>query len=234
MKKSNKQPWIEKKKWRVCILVGTAVLGAGLWWFFHSHIRDFSGEKQQYVTSWMEIFTLSFPVLLALWWFRTYDTQQQIAKSKEQVDKSQDQIQQSSFVSGLENLLKPDSLSASIGVQLLIQISDSTHIFDENIRLAFIKRIQKLPETDVPILDRSYGYSIADPEVNYLPHIFEWIVDYTERNGEYMNNKFINVPEMKFRITELESTADFFSPKKSPKQIPLVDIKRMMDDYRNK
>lgn len=221
--KSNKQHFIEKKVVRILFLVAAAHSGANLWDFLHGTVRCIFSNGG-HITSWVEIFILSHMVLIVLWWFRTYDTRQQIEKAKEQ-------IQQGNFVSGLNKLIKQDSFSISIGVQLLIQVSKKTNGFDEDIRLAFIKRMQKLPKPMHSSKNSSSGYSIFQPKLNYLPHIFKWILRHAENHGKDMDKESIDVPEMDFGIAELKSTSKFVNNKRLPKNIPLIEIKKMMDDY---
>lgn len=80
-------------------------------------------------------------------------------------------------------------LSISVGTQILIQVSEKTDSFNDEIRLAFIKRLQKLPTYVVmpkkPIMDE-FGVvkiptedekliSIYDNQIEYVLYILEWL-----------------------------------------------------------
>lgn len=231
---------IEDKMARGILLLLAAICGVLLWAFLHNIVRCLFGSGE-HVTGWMEIFLLSGLVLLALWWFRTYDTRQQIDKAQEQINKSQElidtsqkQIQQGNFVSGLNKLLKTDTFSISVGVQMLIQVSRNTRSFDEDIRLAFIKRIQIAPKPTEMYIKEDNSCSILNPRLNYLPHIFNFIVNLAEKNGKDINTECFDVPEMTFKITEFLSTHKFRSnleldsKNELIRQIPLAEIKEKL------
>lgn len=178
---------------------------------------------------YIEPLSASILVVLTLWGFRTYDARQQIAKS-------QAQIYQGHYVTGMDKIAKTDSFNISIGVQILTEVSQSTREFDKNIRLAFIKRLQHLPDNlcypngesvplDVPL-------NISLPTLNHIPHIFDWLLAHAERNGINVNEESIDVPEMYFSIGELESTNDFQDDLKAlNKKISLLEIKQAMEEY---
>ncbi len=214
---------IENKLVRLVILTMSAISGWHLWQSQHVWVRETFVENQN-VTGWVEIILLSVPVLLALWWFRTHDTRQQIAKAQEQ-------IEQVNFTNGLSNLIKPDLFSVSLGVQMLIQVSHNTHNFDKHIWLAFIERIQKLPDLNRFIKLKPTPYSISDPDLTYLPQIFEWIVIYAKKQWRYMDDRNVDVPNMDYIINELDSTTGFIDTDLSTKTIFLTEIKMAMDDY---
>lgn len=214
---------IENKNFRVALLFITGFLGVSFWFTCHASMRDFFGADA-HVTGWVEVFMISFPVLFALWAFRTYDTRQQIEKAHEQ-------IEQVNFTNGLSNLIKPDLFSVSLGVQMLIQVSHNTHNFDKHIWLAFIERIQKLPELNRFTKLKSTPYSISDPDLTYLPQIFEWIVIYAKKQWRYMDDRKVDVPNMDYIINELDSTTGFIDTDLSTKTIFLTEIKMAMDGY---
>lgn len=176
---------------------------------------------------------LGLPVFVALWWFRTRDTHAQI-------NKSQAQIHQNNLAIGLDKLVSGDSLQLAIGVQMLIQVSKNTKEFNEEIRLAFIKRLQHLPD-DIKYHDgndavlNSNRFSIQLPTLNHMPHIFDWLVQHAEQddNDIDIERAYIDVPEMYFEIEELESTKDFIDSGLSgfAKEIPLREIRDAFEKY---
>jgi len=175
---------------------------------------------------------LGLPVFVTLWWFRTRDTHAQ-------TDKTQAQIYQNNLAIGLDKLVAGDSLQLAIGVQILRQVSIGTREFDEEIRLAFIKCLQHLP-ADIkypdgsPVGDDSKEVDIDFPTLNYMPHIFDWLIEHAKRNGIDIESESIDVPEMYFSIRELNSTAEFVGPDsfEFAKRIPLLEIKAALAEYR--
>lgn len=175
---------------------------------------------------------LGLPVLIALWCFRTRDT-------REQINKTQAQIYQNNLAIGLNKLVESDSLQLAVGVQMLIQVSRNTKEFDGEIRLAFIKRLQHLPD-DIRYHDGKPAtlnpdrFSVALPTLNYMPHIFGWLIEHANRSGINIDDDSIDVPEMYFEIEELKSTKDFIDRELAvfAKKIPLLEIKTALEEYR--
>ncbi len=178
---------------------------------------------------------LSLLVLLVLWWFRTRDIHRQI-------EKQDAQIQQGNFVSGLNKVVANKSMTVSVGVKILMSVSNKTNEFDDEIRLAFIKRLQHLPN-DIrhhdgqKIQSDRLSLSIRLPTLNYMPNIFGWLIEHAKRNDIDIERESINVPEMYFEIKELKSTERFLDfggvdfAKRSPKRIPLHEIKAALKEY---
>lgn len=102
---------------------------------------------------------LSFFVFIALWFFRTYDTRQQ--------------IQQANFVKGLENLVSDNPLQIDIGVILLLEVSKATSVFDKEIRLAFIKRLKELPGD----LNGRKVMDMRTKRLSYAQYIIQWLIN---------------------------------------------------------
>lgn len=232
MKNSPKKPCIEKEWFRALLLVLAFSLGGIIVKFFSDKILcSFISDVDAHKYFLVPLFSLV--IVFVLWWFRTYDTRQQISKS-------QAQIEHGNFVIGLNKLTEQDSFSIAIGVQILTQISQNTNEFDKNIRLAFIKRLQKLPSEMLtynpmdPSQSKFFGsgkttVSIFDISLNYLPHIFEWIVK-EEKN---LGNEYIDVPEMNFAIEELDETKDFAATvRMEPKKISVREIEIALDERR--
>ncbi len=199
---------------RFATLVVAAAAGFGAWYFSNAFIRCIFSQTKSVGDS-IEIFILSSLVLISLWCFRTHDT-------REQIQKTQEQIQQGNFASGLNKLVEDEGFKISIGVQLLIQVSKSTDTFNKDIRLAFIKRIQKLPNISIPPLNCQYHLNM--PELSYLIHIFQWLVDHDNRG-------YIDVPAMNFQIQEFEFTHKF-DQELYPhlKIIPIEKMQKVLND----
>lgn len=197
---------------------------------------------------------IGLPVLLVLWCFRTRDIREQINQSQEQINKSQEQINQSqeqinelqtqihqnNLAIGLNKLVGSDSLQLAIGVQILRQVSIETDEFDDIIRLAFIKRLQHLP-TNLRYGNGNCIKSIPDrinirqiPTLNYMPHIFDWLLEHAKRNQMDIESESIDVPEMFFAIQWLESTEAFLDLESSEfdKNIPLREMRNALEKYR--
>ena len=176
---------------------------------------------------------LTLPLLFVLWFFRTYDTRQQIAKSEAQTHESR-------FTNGLNKLLSEKSLHISMGVKLLTRLSHQTDgKLDDEIRLAFIKRFQHLPDSiryhngnKVP---SGKQISLKWPTLNYIPHMLQWILDHPKKNKINFDKKSIDVPEMYFEIEEMDSTKRF-TDELTPvcdKKIWLSDIQTTLNELRS-
>lgn len=158
---------------------------------------------------------VSLPIVFVLWLFRTYDTRQQIAKSHAQ-------IQQGNFVSGLNKLIKGDFLSIDIGTNILIEVSERTELFNSEIRLAFIKRLQVLPSVlakSRKTPDQTKPGSITDKHLSHIPHILRWIIKYPKLG------KHIELPAMTFCYDEFKQ---YGAPPNI--KLSLSNIKEILDN----
>ena len=182
----------------------------------------FLGASKAKYSVLLPLFTL--PLIFFLWVFRTYDTRQQIAESQAQTHESR-------FTNGLDKLLNEKSLHISMGVKLLTRLSLQTDgKLDSEIKLAFVKRLQHLPNdirnhAGEEVSDKS-RISIKLPTLNYIPHMFTWIIKNEQKNSMKLDKEKIDVPEMYFQIEELECTEKFTNELTSvfDKKIPLRDI----------
>ncbi len=125
---------------------------------------------------------LSFWILVALWLFRTYDTRQQ--------------IHQSNFVKGLENLVSNDPLRIDIGVILLLEVSKATPAFDKEIRLAFIKRLKELPKN---LVGRKV-IEIRDHKLSYAQYILQWLIEHQHENDKPLDLKGMDCRYQEFTV----------------------------------
>ena len=83
---------------------------------------------------------LSSLIFLTLWFFRTYDVREQIG--------------QQDFHDALRMLADDKLISQEIAVLRLIDISKKTKVYDDTIKLAFIKRM-KAPYKEVKERNRN-------------------------------------------------------------------------------
>jgi len=220
--------YVDKLGARFALLVLVALAGIGMFRCFREAIYCALGafskgaDGKLIPIAAIDGVLLGLPVFVALWWFRTRDTHAQI-------NKSQVQIHQNNLAIGLDKLVSGDSLQLAIGVQMLIQVSKKTEEFDGEIRLAFIKRLQHLPNKVK--FDNEKRVSIYLPTLNYMPHIFRWLINHAKSNES--DSDPIDVPEMDFAIDELESTKKFIVPAGhvSAKTISLHEIRAAVKEY---
>ena len=165
IKRSGKK-LIDSHGFRFSALLLAAVVGYCLskWGFpWLDYWLDFSDRVGHY----LEPVLFGLPVFICLWFFRTYDTQQQ--------------IQQGNFVAGMNKLVQDDPAVITVGVKILLQVSAKTNSFDDEIRDAFIQRIKIKPiirgETE------STGENIMvitllnlQRKFTYAQHILHWLI----------------------------------------------------------
>ena len=108
--------------------------------FFYSEETTENIEKKRFITNLLPVI-LGLPIILFLWVFRTHDT-------KEQLDKAQTNIEQQDFHDALRMLADDKLVSQEIAVLRLIDISEKNKVYNDTIKLAFIKRM-KAPYKEV-------------------------------------------------------------------------------------
>lgn len=178
----NKQSWVRDKYNRVGILVGEGFVGLGFWYLLHHGVQNFFGESSDQagspdwsgIASSMEIFIISFPILFSLWWFRTYDVREQIAKAEEQ-------IQQAQLFNGFNNLIKNSPLAIDIGVAQLLELSKLNNQYDSTIRLAFIRRLKTSPLSPE---SKNDGAKKKYNRLEYAQHILIWFMNKGHSGGD--------------------------------------------------
>lgn len=119
---------------RVGVLVVAALLGgkilahllASNWWFCW-----FPEGTHEVLAHVVAATPFTVPTFLALWWFRTYDSRQQ--------------LQRANFEAGVGQIVSDTPISIEVGTQFLIQMSKVTSAFDGEITLTFIKRLKRSP-----------------------------------------------------------------------------------------
>ena len=143
---------IRKLPFRFLLLLFSVGSGIGLVWvgadkiyyFFDSILEIEIKSNYSFIALLLGILTF-----LTLWFFRTYDVREQIG--------------QQDFHDALRMLADDKLISQEIAVLRLIDISKKTKIYDDTIKLAFIKRM-KAP------------YKYKENEFrNYAQHIFCWL-----------------------------------------------------------
>ena len=152
-KKTKQKNWFKEcfLERRFFVLVLGALLGIALFLvvkeydllskiFFYSQEMTGYIEMGRFITNLAPVI-LGLPIILFLWIFRTHDT-------KEQLDKAQTNIEQQDFHDALRMLADDKLVSQEIAVLRLIDISKKTKVYDDTIKLAFIKRM-KAPYKEV-------------------------------------------------------------------------------------
>lgn len=153
----------ETKAWRFGLLSGGAGVGvlfvnvASEWL---ACLVGFYGINPQF-----RLLLLGLPIFVLLWWFRTYDAQQQ--------------IQQANFATGITNLASGNPLSIGVGVAILLGVSNSTLAFDKEIKTAFIRRLKEFPQD----LDKVKVVQVRTNRLAYAQHILKWLIAHQEKQG---------------------------------------------------
>ena len=161
--------WINSYWRRLLILVGAAVIGYCLSKWGFPWLDCWLGFSPR-VDKYLEPLLFGLPVFIWLWFFRTYDTQQQ--------------IQQGNFVAGVDKLMQDSPMVIDVGVEILLQVSAKTDAFDDAIRLAFVKRLKeriKMPTPPsiggLPDKNRMVEFKLKFPKrLTYAQHILRWLI----------------------------------------------------------
>ena len=185
--------FVENKKCRFLVLFLAVAIGVVINFFISDCFVEglFKGISPEYVRG---IIT-SILVITLLWVFRTYDTRQQILQSK--------------FFGGLENLTDKDPLKIEIGVFQLCNLSKSDDQFDDDIRLAFIKRMKNCPlesseieryENIIDPSDRFHNEMRKDQpdewkpkpgiRLTYAQYILQWLIDHQKHGLDLSGSDF--------------------------------------------
>ena len=165
---------LDKKSCRVIVLGIAAVCAYhfGEWvncflesWFPVTD-GNYAGEQNKTNEYLRKIFApaaYSVVVFLVLWWFRTIDTRQA--------------IYQTNLETGLNMLASDTPIKIEMAVLMLSRVSDSTTVFNDEIRLAFIKRLKRSPHTsdkNLQLLNDGYRWA-------YAQYILQWLKDHDKR-----------------------------------------------------
>lgn len=145
-------------------------------------------EKNSRLISSIQLLLLGLPIAIGLWVFRNRDKKEQIEQSYQQIEKSNKQIEKSNkqieqsiitinqnkLFNALEDFTSDDILKIEIATQSLINLSKNFNIFDDEIKLAFIKRLKHLPES----------LNSKKIKLTYAQYILNWLADYQEKNKD--------------------------------------------------
>ena len=151
-------------------------------------------EFSDRVDYYLEPLLFGLPVFICLWYFRTYDTQQQ--------------IQQGNFVAGMDKLVQDDPAVITVGVKILLQVSAKTDSFDDEIRDAFIQRIKIKPT--IRGEPESTGENIAvitmlnlRRKFTYAQHILHWLITHQNSTDAKPDLYGMRCENQEFRIDGL-------------------------------
>ncbi len=178
---------LDQKKIRFSLLISAGIIGTVLFINFHPLLEFFTlkAEISEYIVTTVG----SIPVLMMLWYFRTRDVRQQ-------VDKLQNQINQDHFNHAVENLTNISLIltnirSASeqnsqqslngmikevIGVQSLIQLSETTPDFNELIVIIFQNKIKEFTKYHFV-----HNKSRSDSRKNLIRDMKDWLKFYRNK-----------------------------------------------------
>ena len=156
----SRHDWLLGKIWVRLLVLGWATVGgfilgqsASPWLLYFFPESIYGGVR---VVAGAVPITL--PTFLVLWWFRTYDSRQQ--------------LQRANFEMGVKQIDSDTPISIEIGVEILKNVSKVTSSYDREIHLAFLKRLKR-PVADTPANTelKSGGYRYG-----YAQHIFRWMI----------------------------------------------------------
>ena len=208
--------WINSYWRRLLILVGAAIGGYCLskWGFpWLDYWLGFSPRVDKY----LEPLLFGLPAFVCLWFFRTYDTQQQ--------------IQQGNFVTGVDKLMQNSTLVIDVGVEILLQVSAKTDAFDDAIRLVFIKRLKTRLTASAPpdfsILPD--GGKMAEhakkffTRSSYTQHILRWLIAKQDNYKVKPDLSGMRCDYQEFKGAELELVKILPTPEEAPGEATFWD-----------
>ena len=207
------------------LLLVTAYVSIILWADIYQYVKVLFYAQDE-VREYISPVILGLPVFFMLWMFRTWDT-------RDKIEKSDAQMQQGKFLKGIDKLVSKNLLSILVGTEILIKVSDQTDAFDEEIRFAFIERLQDLPDnltahlSDGDLWDNNPDkirdrISIWHPQITYTPKILQWLVDNPKEE-----NDSIWLTHMLFYYIAFKR---FHERGQESYEIKLSEIKRILDD----
>jgi len=144
--------WEDSKWRRALFLIYGALLGlvfAVLIYCWSSFILCLSPS----LVSSLTLLSLSLPVLIILWLFRTYDTREQIEKTQEQIKKTQEQVNLGMLSKGLDLIISNEVKNKINGFSLLNNLKNNQKVFQKEIDFA-INNIN-FNDTDLSGMDLS-------------------------------------------------------------------------------
>ena len=186
---------LDKKIYRAGILVATVGLAyflVGEWvtGFLERGfpIIDGSVSEQDKTNEYLrKVFApaaYSVVTFLALWWFRTIDARQA--------------IYQTNLETGLNMLASDTPIKIEMAVLMLWRVSDSTTVFDDEISLAFIKRLKRRPHNSKKnrqLLNDGYRWA-------YAQYILWWL----KNRGKHGDIRYVDLRGQEFTSTSAKIT----------------------------
>ena len=196
LKRSGRK-WIDSYSIRFLILCVSAIIGCLIYkpiFSFLDGLFEFSGSIDKY----LEPLLLALPVFVCLWFFRTYDTQQQ--------------IQQGNFVAGVDKLVQSDPMVIAVGVNILLQVSAKTDSFDDAIRDAFVNRLRKKPTIPsqpvirgIPEADELPEFEVKQPlRLTYAQHILWWLTSKQDNYADKPDLRGMRCDYQEFKIDGID------------------------------
>ena len=183
---------------RVGVLVVAALIGgkflahifASNWWFCWFPVGTHDALAHVVAAA-----PFTVPTFIALWWFRTYDSRQQ--------------LQRANFEAGVGFIVSDTPISIEVGTQILLEVSKVTCVFDREIRLTFIKRLKRpVADTGANTKIKTGGYRFG-----YAQHMFRWMI---ARGGKWdLRNMALQHQEFTFKDITLKhilELSDFEKP----------------------
>ena len=201
--------WINSYWRRLLILVGAAVVGYCLSKWGFPWLDCWLGFSDR-VGKYLEPLLFGLPAFVCLWFFRTYDTQQQ--------------IQQGNFVTGVDKLMQNSTLVIDVGVEILLQVSAKTDAFDDAIRLVFIKRLKTRltasAQPDFSILPDTTKMAKRAQKVftrlSYAQHILRWLIAKQDNYKAKPDLSGMRCDYQEFKGAELELVKILPTPEEAP------------------
>ena len=189
--------WINSYWRRLLILVGAAVAGYALSKWGFPWLDCWLGFSPR-VDKYLEPLLFGLPVFIWLWFFRTYDTQQQ--------------IQQGNFVAGVDKLVQSDPMVIAVGVNILLQVSAKTDSFDDAIRDAFVNRLRKKPTIPsqpvihgIPEADEMPEFELKQPlRLTYAQHILWWLTSKQDNYADKPDLRGMRCDYQEFKIDGID------------------------------
>ena len=168
---------------------------APLYCLFLFLISEIQIQEKNKVLEYFLIAIVGLPVFFLLWFFRTHDTRESIKKAEESIKKAEESIKkteestkkaeenikQNKLFNCFENLASSEVMKIDLGVTQLITFSEQNSPFNEQIKLAFIKRLSYPP----PVANQT---NQNEAILSYGQEIIKWLVE-----REYEDLPFIKL-----------------------------------------
>ncbi len=140
--------------------LGGFILGkVGSPWFLGLFPEEIYGDARTVISA----IPFTLPTFLALWWFRTYDSFQSNLRA--------------TFDSGVAHIASDTPDRIEIGTVMLINISETTSLYDREISIAFIRRLKQSPAATEAIheLLNTFTYRSYNRSWSYAYKMLQWL-----------------------------------------------------------